>query len=90
LHELAGGYLDPVNRVLDAGCRDAAHLIRFVQDHDAVGVGVDPVAIHIERGRAAVEKAGLTGRVTLHHGVMHDLPCPDAQFDLVWCRDVLC
>ncbi|MGI9031061.1 MAG: class I SAM-dependent methyltransferase [Ilumatobacteraceae bacterium] len=27
--------------------------------------------------------------MTLHQGVIHDLPCDDASFDLIWCRDVL-
>jgi ubiquinone/menaquinone biosynthesis C-methylase UbiE len=89
LHELASAYVQRGDVVLDAGCRDADHLIRLVQEHDAVGVGVDPVAIHIERARAAVEQAGLAERVTLHQGVMHDLPYHDAHFDFVWCRDVL-
>ena len=75
--------------VLDAGCRDAAHLIRLVHDHDATGVGVDPVPIHIERARAAVSDAGLAERVVLHQGVIDALPYPDANFDFVWCRDVL-
>ena len=49
LHELASPYLHPADIVLDAGCRDAAHLIRIVQEHQVTGVGVDPVTIHIER-----------------------------------------
>jgi SAM-dependent methyltransferase len=89
LHELARVYLRPGAVILDAGCRDAEHLIKLVQDNDAVGVGVDPVAIHIERARAAVEDAELTDRIVLHHGVMHDLPHPDGHFDFVWCRDVV-
>jgi SAM-dependent methyltransferase len=53
------------------------------------GVGVEPVALHVERADAAVRAAGLTDRITLHHGVMHELPFPDAYFDFVWCRDVV-
>ena len=47
------------------------------------------MAIHIERAHAAVAEARLTDRVSLHQGVMHDLPYGDAHFDFVWCRDVL-
>ena len=89
LHERAAQYLRPGDVVLDAGCRDGEHLIRLVQDNDVIGVGVEPVEIHVERARAAVEAAGLLDRITLHRGVVHDLPYADGHFDFVWCRDVL-
>ena len=48
LYDLAGEYLEAGCKVLDAGCRDAAHLIRLVGLYDVTGVGVDPVDVHIE------------------------------------------
>lgn len=89
LHDLASRYLRAGDLVLDAGCGDAAHLIELVRANEVRGVGVDPVEIHIERARAAVDAAGLGDRISLHRGVMHDLPYQDGQFDFVWCRDVL-
>lgn len=89
LHELAAEYLRPSALVLDAGCRDAEHLIRLVQANEVTGVGVEPVEIHAESARAAVSAAGLDERITLLRGVLHDLPYPDECFDLVWCRDVV-
>ena len=55
LYDLAGNYLAPGSRVLDAGCRDAAHLIRLVERYGVTGVGVDPVEVHVARARAAIE-----------------------------------
>ncbi len=89
LHALAGEYLRPGNVVLDAGCRDARHLIRLVQENGVTGVGVDPVALHVDRARAAVSAAGLGRRIDVHLGVMQALPQPACSFDLVWCRDVV-
>jgi ubiquinone/menaquinone biosynthesis C-methylase UbiE len=89
LHDLAAEYVAPGAVILDAGCRDAAHLIRLVQAHDATGVGVDPVEIHVARANAAVTAAGLRARIEIVHGVMEALPYPDGHFDLVWCRDVV-
>jgi ubiquinone/menaquinone biosynthesis C-methylase UbiE len=89
LMEVASEYLSPGSVVLDAGCRDALHLIRLIQEYDVTGVGVDPVAIHIARGKKAVAETGLETRITLVQGVMHELPYPDAHFDFVWCRDVV-
>ena len=59
------------------------------QAKNVIGVGVDPVEIHIERARAAVEAAGLDDQITLHQGVIHNLPHDEGLFDFVWCRDVL-
>src|SRR3954452_14987307 len=82
LHTMASERLRPGDVVLDAGCRDAEHLIRLVDDNAVTGVGVDPVEIHIQRGRAAIAAAGLADRIRLHHGVMHDLSYADDHFDL--------
>lgn len=89
LFDLAEEHVAAGQVVLDAGCRDAAHLIELVRRFDVHGVGVEPVAIHIERADEAVQSAGLADRITLHQGVMHDVPYPDEHFDFVWCRDVL-
>ena len=89
LYDVAGEYLRPGSVVLDAGCRDAAHLIRLVEEHDVVGVGVDPVEVHIGRAKAAVAAAGLADGVEVFRGVMQELPYPDGHFAFVWCRDVI-
>jgi SAM-dependent methyltransferase len=89
LYDVAAARVSPGRMVLDAGCRDGAHLIELVRRFDVDGVGVEPVAIHVERATAAVAAAGLDDRITLHQGVMHDLPYPDDFFDFIWCRDVL-
>ena len=89
LHELASRYLNSGDVALDVGCRDGEHLVRLVEANQLTGVGVDPVEIHIERARIAVEAASLADRIKLHQGVMQDLPYKDGSFDFVWCRDVL-
>ena len=89
LYDVAGQYLAPARVVLDAGCRDGMHLIELVRRFNVEGVGVEPVALQVERAKAAVQAAGLGGRITLHQGVMHDLPYNDGFFDFVWCRDVV-
>jgi SAM-dependent methyltransferase len=89
LHELAAEYLLPGAVILDAGCRDAADLIRLVRANDATGVGVDPVELHVARANAAVAAAELGGRVEIVQGVIEALPHPDGHFDFVWCRDVV-
>jgi ubiquinone/menaquinone biosynthesis C-methylase UbiE len=60
-----------------------------VQAHDATGVGVDPVEIHVARAHAAVAEAELGARIEIVHGVMEALPHSDGHFDFVWCRDVV-
>lgn len=75
--------------ILDAGCRDAHHLIRLAQSLGASGAGIDPVESHVERARAAVDRANLADRITILRGRMESLPFADDHFDLTWCRDVL-
>lgn len=89
LHDRAGDFLTPGATVLDLGCRDAAHLIRLVERYGATGIGVEPVAVHVDRARAAVAAHGLEDRIRLVHGGMEDAREPAASVDLVWCRDVL-
>lgn len=89
LYDLAAEYVNSGSVILDAGCRNGAHLIRLVQDHHAAGVGVDPVEAHIRQATAAVKDAGLEHRVQIRRGVMEALPYPNGHFDFVWCRDVL-
>ena len=89
LHELAGAYLTARSRILDAGCRDAAHLIRLVRAYGGTGVGIDPVELHVERARVQVEQAQLSESITVSVGAMQELPYPDGHFDFIWCRDVL-
>jgi SAM-dependent methyltransferase len=89
LHSRAGEYLIRGSVALDAGCRDAAHLIRLVQAHAVTGVGIEPVAIHVERARAAIAAACLEARIQIVHATLEDCAYPDGYFDFIWCRDVL-
>lgn len=89
LLDLAGSFLEPGDLVLDAGCRDGAHLIELTRRYDIRGVGVEPVERHVESACAAIAQHGLDDRLTVHRTPMHDVPLPDATVDLIWCRDVL-
>lgn len=90
LFDVAASLIGEGDTVLDAGCRDAAQLIELARRHPTItGLGVEPVAIHVERAHAAVRDAGLEDRLTIHEGVIHDIPAAPASVDFVWCRDVL-
>jgi SAM-dependent methyltransferase len=89
LYDLAGVHLVAGSTVLDAGCRDAAHLIRLVQRFDVTGIGVDPVQLHVDRANEAIEAAGVADRASVLVGALEALPFGDGQFNLIWCRDVL-
>jgi ubiquinone/menaquinone biosynthesis C-methylase UbiE len=89
LYEYAAPYLRPGAVVLDAGCRDAKHLLELVRRYDVTGAGIDAVPLHIERAHEAVAAAGLGDRIELSAGLMQELPYPDGHFDFVWCRDVI-
>ena len=75
--------------VVDVGCRDARYAIRLVRDHDLRAIALDPVALHVERAKAAVADAGLNERIEVLEGEIEALPLEDASADWIWCRDVL-
>jgi 2-polyprenyl-3-methyl-5-hydroxy-6-metoxy-1,4-benzoquinol methylase len=89
LYEFAAPHLDNDSRILDAGCRDAKHLIELVRRYGGTGVGVDPVAIHVSRAHKAIAGADLGARVQVREGLMEELPEDLGSFDFIWCRDVV-
>ena len=90
LYDIAAEHITDGDVILDAGCRDGSQLIELARLHPSItGIGVEPVTIHVERARAAVREAGLENRITIHEGVVHDVPLEAEAIDFVWCRDVL-
>jgi ubiquinone/menaquinone biosynthesis C-methylase UbiE len=89
LLDMAESLLTAESRLLDIGCRDARHLIPLVERTGCSGIGIDPVAMNLERACAAVTAAGLDDRIEIRNGVMEQIGEPDDSIDLVWCRDVL-
>jgi SAM-dependent methyltransferase len=75
--------------VLDAGARDAVHSVRLVQEHGVRAVALDPLPLHGELARAAVDAAGLTDAIEIVEGAIEAMPLADASVDWIWCRDVL-
>jgi SAM-dependent methyltransferase len=90
LFEVADRYLAAGCRIVDAGCRDAAHLVRLVGARArATGVGVDPVARHLAMARDTVAASGLGGRIELVLGTLEGAGRPAGSADLMWCRDTI-
>lgn len=89
LFTIADELVRPGAVILDAGCRDARHLIRLLNQHEATGIAVDPVKWHIDRAHDAVADAGLSDRIRIVQGVLERLPLEDESVDFIWCRDVL-
>lgn len=79
----------PGDVVLDAGCRDANHAIKLVREHGVRAIAVDPLPIHAERARKAVDDAELADEIEVVEAGLEALPFADASVDWIWCRDVL-
>jgi SAM-dependent methyltransferase len=75
----------PGQLVVDVGARDASSTIRLVRDHRLRAIALDPVALHVERARAAAE--GLD--IEVIQAAIEDMPIDDGSADWIWCRDVL-
>jgi ubiquinone/menaquinone biosynthesis C-methylase UbiE len=75
--------------VVDVGARDAKHAIRLVREHGLRAVALDPVPLHCDLARKAVEEAELTDEIEVVEAVIESIPLADASADWIWCRDVL-
>ncbi len=89
LLDVAAELIQPGDLVLDAGCRDASHLIELCRRHEITGIGVDPVPLHIEGAATAVAAAGLECQITLQQAMLHEASVAAGSVDVIWCRDVL-
>ncbi len=78
--------IGPAHRVLDAGCRDARHVVELRRRFGCEVVGVDLTWPNIVR---AAERIGGVDGASVVQGGVEQLPFADSSFDLVWCRDVL-
>ncbi|MFG2697666.1 SAM-dependent methyltransferase [Kitasatospora sp. NPDC048407] len=73
----------PNSSALDLGCGEAAWLVRALTMHpnlQAIGVDTDPAAL--DDGRRAAERAGVEGRLALHHADVREFEAADS-FDAV-------
>lgn len=89
LYAVAGEYILEGSRLLDLGCRDASHLCRLLELANCVGVGIDPLAEHVQQAEQLIAEKELNARAAVVRGVAERLPFPDRHFDVVWCRDVI-
>ena len=77
-------------QVVDLGCGPADILVRLVQACPEVhGVGVDGAEAMLERGRTAIEAAGVSDRVRLIRGTLPGVDIGDASFDAVISNSLL-
>ncbi len=94
LYEAAFGRLGaalsvrPGDRILDAGCGECAHALRFARRGVRV-VGVDVSAAALARARTRLAGDGLSGAVELQRANLLALPFRDQSFRFVSCWGVL-
>ncbi|MEU5434901.1 methyltransferase domain-containing protein [Streptomyces sp. NPDC020719] len=82
--------LGPDSTVLDMGSGYGGAARRLAQ-----GFGCNVVALNISevqnrRHRELNSQRGLDGRIEVVTGSFHDIPAPDASFDVVWSQEALC
>jgi ubiquinone/menaquinone biosynthesis C-methylase UbiE len=79
----------PGDLVLDLGSRDAGHAIELAKRFGCRCVAIDPVALHREQMRKAIDAAGAGSQVTAMQAAIEALPFAGESADALWCRDVL-
>jgi len=81
--------LKRTHRLLDVGCRDARHTCTLVQRFACTALGIDPVDDHITQARQKIQEQQLIDQIKISKGKIEALPTRSADFDYIWCRDVL-
>jgi SAM-dependent methyltransferase len=90
LYEKIGALgLNQTHHLLDIGCREAAHTCELVQRFGCQALGVDPITHKIELAHALIAERGLIGQIRVVEGRIESIPAGDAEFDFIWCRDML-
>lgn len=69
----------PGELAIDVGCRDARDAVAIARRFGRRVLGIDPVALHIERARTLVARAGLTGQVRFERAMSEALPVSDGS-----------
>jgi ubiquinone/menaquinone biosynthesis C-methylase UbiE len=81
--------LSQAARVLDLGCGDGKYAIELARRFGFSVLGVDPYQNSGGGVLNAQRDPSLKDRVTFARGRAEHLPLPDANIDLIWCRDML-
>ena len=77
------------HHVLDIGCWAATHAIELARRFGCRVTVVDYFEASVAKADQAIEKQQLGGLITAHQGDIHRLEFQDAEFDFIWCRDML-
>jgi S-adenosylmethionine-diacylgycerolhomoserine-N-methlytransferase len=74
----------PGERVCEVGCGTARNLIALARRHpDVALVGIDASRRMLATARAAIDRAGLGGRIELRHGLAEELDPGGAPFNVI-------
>lgn len=74
-------------KVLDVGCGYGATALFLATERgcEVTGINISEKELALARQRA--DGAGLADQTSFTYGDFHDIPCPDASFDVVWSQE---
>ncbi|MBD0741378.1 cyclopropane-fatty-acyl-phospholipid synthase family protein [Streptomyces sp. CBMA152] len=82
--------LGPDSTLLDMGSGYGGASRRLAQQFDCRVVALNISEVQNRRHREFNSECGLDGRIEVVTGSFHDIPAPDASFDVVWSQEALC
>jgi sarcosine/dimethylglycine N-methyltransferase len=75
--------------VLEAACGLGSTARYLAEMHGVRVCATDIAEAQLAEARELTKGAGLSDLVSFRHGDFHELPVPDASFDVWWCQEAL-
>jgi sarcosine/dimethylglycine N-methyltransferase len=79
----------PGQRVIEAACGIGSTARYLAKNHDVHVQATNIAEMQLTEGRELTEQAGLSHLVDFSYADYHELPFPDAGFDVWWCQEAL-
>jgi sarcosine/dimethylglycine N-methyltransferase len=88
-HMAKAAAFKPGQKVIEAACGVGSTARYLAKNHDVRVQATNIAEMQLSEGRELTERAGLSPLIDFSYVDYHELPFPDASFDVWWCQEAL-
>jgi sarcosine/dimethylglycine N-methyltransferase len=88
-HMTKAAAFKPGQKVIEAACGVGSTARYLAKNHDVRVQATNIAEMQLSEGRELTERAGLSPLIDFSYADYHELPFPDASFDVWWCQEAL-